>query len=420
MNNLLTSYRFCFTGNSLTKGSYFKAIQNILLGESKKIERLFKENLAAFFEVKSAQVFLFAAGRMGLYTFLKALNLKPEDEIILTGYTCVVVSNAVKYAGCKVKYIDIKEDTLNLDTEKLLSEITSKTRAVVVSHNFGLVYPDVNMIKSSFPEIIIIEDAAHTFGSRDAEMNLCGKTGDAAFFSFEYSKPMTTGFGGLLLVNNVDLLPKVEVLSINLPTLPKKDIFKIFITLSVYILTNFKWTQFFFRVSVGLLHRMNLTYSSSKEEVQGEKPEVYPAKLSPVLATFGYQQLCQIQKTNTIKKQITKAYFETFNNCNDLLVYYHPETVGVRFPVVFKSHIPLETIQKIKRDAAHHGFVFGEWFNHVIHPKGSFQYCYEPGLCNIGEQVSERIVNFPININRIPSDEELLTLKTIFARHGIQ
>jgi len=419
MNNLFTKYRFCFVGNALTKRIYFKAIVDIVLGKSKKRFVLLKQNLAAFFGVKPNQVFLFAAGRMGLYIFLKALNLKQEDEVILTGYTCVVVSNAVKYIGCKVKYVDITKETLNLDTEKLLSAITSKTKVVVIAHNFGLVYADIQKIKSTFPDIMIIEDAAHTFGSCDANMNLCGKLGDAAFFSFEYSKPLTTGFGGLLLVNNLEILPKVEILVNDLHEFSKKDIFRICITLSAYVLTNFKCTQFFFRISIGLLRKMNLTYTSSIKEVQGEKPKKYPAKLSPALSVFAYHQLYQLQEINTIKKQITYSYFEIFKDFKDLKIYYNPQNVGVQFPVVFNSRISIETIQKIKIEAANNGFRLSEWFNSVIHPKGSFQYLYESGSCPVGEHISERIVNFPININRIPNKKELLILKRIFIYYGI-
>jgi dTDP-4-amino-4,6-dideoxygalactose transaminase len=164
---------------------------------------------------------------------------------------------------------------------------------------------------------------------------------------------------------------------------------------------------------------MNLTYTTSRTEIQGEKPKKYPAKLSPVLAIFGYHQLCQLQKINNIKQQITYSYFETFKDFVDLDIYYKPQTIGVRFPVVFKSYVSVETIQKIKIAAAKQGFTLGEWFNSVIHPKGSFQYFYKSGSCPVGEQISERIVNFPININRIPSEAEFLILKTIFIHHGI-
>jgi len=420
MNSLFNSYRFCYVGNALTKRTLFKAIGDILLGKSRKRYHLFKQNLATFFGTKSNQVFLFAAGRMGLYILLKSLNLKPEDEVIVAGYTCVVVPNAVKYVGCKVKYVDITKETLNLDTEKLFATITPQTKAVVIAHNFGLVYTDIQKIKSTFPNIIIIEDAAHTFGSRDSNGALCGQLGDAAFFSFEYSKPLTTGFGGFLLVNNLDLLPAVEILTRDMPRFSKKDIFRIFLTLSVYVLTNFKWTQAFFRISVGLIRRMNLIYTTPIEEIQGEKPKKYPAKFSPVLSVFGYHQLCQLQKINSIKQQITYLYFETFKDFVDLNIYYSLQTIGVRFSVVFKPYISVEAIKKIKIETAKHGFVLGEWFNSVIHPKGSFQYLYKPGTCPIGEQISERIVNFPININRIPNETELLILKTIFIDHGIR
>ena len=56
----------------------------------------------------------------------------------------------------------------------------------------------------------------------------------------------------------------------------------------------------------------------------------------------------------------------------------------------------------------------GEWFNDVIHPKGSFCYNYTLGTCKVGESVSQRIINFPVNIHSYFNNKDLEKINTIF------
>ena len=106
--------------------------------------------ISEYFEVPEDQVFFYGAGRMSVMGLLKSINVQSDDEVIVAGYTCVVLTNAVKFGGCKVKYVDIRKETLNLDTEKVLSSISDRTRAIIVPHNFGIPYEDIQKLKSQF------------------------------------------------------------------------------------------------------------------------------------------------------------------------------------------------------------------------------------------------------------------------------
>lgn len=76
----------------------------------------------------------FMGGRVALSACIYALNLQPGDEVILPGYTCIVVQNAFHYADIKTVYSDIELDTYGLDANKLESKITSKTKAILLQH----------------------------------------------------------------------------------------------------------------------------------------------------------------------------------------------------------------------------------------------------------------------------------------------
>ncbi|MFA5799600.1 MAG: DegT/DnrJ/EryC1/StrS family aminotransferase, partial [Candidatus Peribacteraceae bacterium] len=81
---------------------------------------------------------LFASGREALLALFYAIDLKPGEEVIVQGYTCVVVPNAVSAAGGVPVFADIDCETLNLDPRSIGQLITPRTRAIICQHTFGI------------------------------------------------------------------------------------------------------------------------------------------------------------------------------------------------------------------------------------------------------------------------------------------
>ena len=77
-------------------------------------------------------------------------------------------------------------------------------------------------------------------------------------------------------------------------------------------------------------------------------------------------------------------------------------------------------IEEIKKDALSRGINFGYWFNDVVHPAGSFRYCYEEGACPVGEHIAKRIINLPINANYGHVEKECNDLHELFLKYGIK
>ena len=75
----------------------------------------YKEQIASFLNCQPNNIFLYWKGRVALYAFLKSLDLKKDDEVIIPAFTCVVVPNAIIYAGLKPVYVDISTETFNMD-----------------------------------------------------------------------------------------------------------------------------------------------------------------------------------------------------------------------------------------------------------------------------------------------------------------
>ena len=182
-----------------------------------------EEWLKFFFNIPIASVF--DSGRSALYILLQALNIQPDDEIILPAYTCAVVVNAVKWINAKPIFVDI-DDGLNINPIDLEKKINVKTKAVIIQHTFGrpanlsIILPicDKNKIK-------VIEDCAHSLGVK-INNQLLGTFGVAAIFSFGSEKVVSCARGGAIITRDVDLGKKIVEIQSALPPLNKLKIFQ--------------------------------------------------------------------------------------------------------------------------------------------------------------------------------------------------
>ena len=148
----------------------------------------------------------FWKARVALYAILRSLRIKEGEEIILPGYTCVVVPNAIRFAGGTPVYADINPQTYGLEPARVLEKITPRTRALLVQHTYGLP-GNLGILQGIAKKhsLALIEDCAHVLvGSAHGE-ELLGSFGDAAFFSSQWSKPYTTGLGGMVVTRDAQL-----------------------------------------------------------------------------------------------------------------------------------------------------------------------------------------------------------------------
>ncbi len=404
-----------FTCNSLKFIYWLKFLFYLFKKPNKRLE-IFKRLISEYFKVDKDAVFLFAAGRMALYSFLKSLKLNEDDEIIVCGYTCVVVTNAIKYIGVKIQYADICYESLNIDTKDVVNKINQKTKVVIISHNFGISYDDIIQLKAKYPHIIFIEDSAHSFGSISSSGKFCGTIADASFFSFEFSKPITTGMGGVLLINN-ELYRKHFSIEYNqIKKMPLTVVLKILITLKLLSCTSYIITKWLKVPLFSIFSKLNLIYKTPDSELNGEMPPDYPAKLSSLLSIFGILQLKDIEKINSCKREICNYYDNYFKTVNNITTYNKPEYVMVRYPILFNRNVSLNKVMEIKTELLKNKIYFGEWFNAVVHPKGSYSYGYSEGYCKVGEDISQRIINLPVNIVHPLSDKDLSLMSLIIQK----
>ena len=140
------------------------------------------------------------------------LDIKDGDEVIIPSFTFVSTVNAFVLRGAKPIFIDIRPDTLNMDTTQLKNLVTNKTKAVVPVH-YGGIGCDMDEIHSVCdpPGIKIVEDNAHgLFGKFDGQ--LLGTFGSLATQSFHETKNFQCGEGGALIINDETLVERAEII----------------------------------------------------------------------------------------------------------------------------------------------------------------------------------------------------------------
>ena len=148
----------------------------------------------------------------GLHLCLKAIGIKPGDEVIVPTMTFAATADVVTYCGAKPVLVDIDEDTLNISTSAILDKINKKTKAIIPVH-YGGQSCDMDKIQSIANKfkLKIVEDCAHALGST-YNGKKCGSIGDISCFSFYPTKIITTGEGGMITTNLSGLVKKVNLL----------------------------------------------------------------------------------------------------------------------------------------------------------------------------------------------------------------
>jgi len=166
----------------------------------------FEQSMAAYVGVQGGVAV--SSGTVALELALRALGIGHGDNVILPSYVCSAPWLAVQRVGAQARIVDIDADTYNLDPQKVRKARTSRTRAIIVPHLFGLP-ADLTTLKSL--GIPLIEDCAQTLGATE-QGRAVGTVGQLTVCSFYATKLLCTGEGGMVLSNDEDLLERVRAL----------------------------------------------------------------------------------------------------------------------------------------------------------------------------------------------------------------
>ena len=162
--------------------------------------------------VRATDAIAVSSGTGGLHLCIRALGISEGDEVIVPSFAFIAVANAVRYEGAIPVFVDIDEQTLNLDPALLEAAITPRTRAIIVVHTFGCPAELSDILEIAKRHgLHVIEDACEAIGG-EYEGQKVGVLGDVGVFGFYPNKQITTGEGGAVVTNNSDVAIKVRKL----------------------------------------------------------------------------------------------------------------------------------------------------------------------------------------------------------------
>lgn len=171
----------------------------------------FEKEVASFLGVKHA--IGLNSGTDALVIGLRALGVKPGDEVLSTAFTFFATAEAAMSIGAKPTFADIEPGTLNVDPAKLAKAITPKTKAIIPVHLFGLpcdMEPILEVAQEH--QIPVLEDVAQAFGAT-YDGKYTGAMGAAGAFSFFPSKNLGAfGDGGMLTTNDPEVAQRTKSL----------------------------------------------------------------------------------------------------------------------------------------------------------------------------------------------------------------
>ena len=176
------------------KKAVLEVLSSGMLVQGKKVlelEKQFAEYIGVRYAIATNN------GTTALHTALQAHGIGPGDEVITSPFTFIASANSILYCGAKPVFVDINENTYNIDPFLIEEKITSKTRAILPVHLFGNPCDMDSILKIAQKHaLFVIEDAAQAHGA-----SICGKkvgSFGTGVFSFYATKNMTTGEGGMI------------------------------------------------------------------------------------------------------------------------------------------------------------------------------------------------------------------------------
>src|ERR1700686_2734636 len=149
-------------------------------------------------------------GTVAIQAALKAIDIKPGDEVIVPAYTWEGTVGPVLLVNAVPVFVDVDPDTYCLDAKLVEQAITPKTKAFLPVH-LGMRFADLDILVPLAAKhgIKIVEDCAHAHGGKWRGKG-AGSIGDLGAFSFQSSKLITSGEGGIVLTNNLEYHERVQ------------------------------------------------------------------------------------------------------------------------------------------------------------------------------------------------------------------
>lgn len=339
---------------------------------------LFEKKIANY--IRKDYCLSFNSGTSALHTLLLCHNIK-GGEVIIPSFTFIATANAVVHAEGRPIFAEVEEETFGLDVDDVRKKICEDTKAVILVHIGGLPARDTMLIKKLCEEknLLLIEDAAQSFGSAIGNMNV-GSFGESSIFSLCQNKIVSVGEGGLLLTNNKEIYEKAKLLRSH------------------------------GRVEVE-------DYFSGVEDADYVFPG-FNFRMPTVLASMGISQLSNINYVVTKRRSNADYLNKGLEKISEIIIPSIPKQNFYHVYQMYVITLPNKGVRDgLQKHLEKKGVMSKVYFN-PVHLKTFYKnnYGYEKGFLPLTESLSERVLSLPMypDLKREEMDYIIKSIKEYF------
>ena len=322
----------------------------------------FEEKIAQFCNVKFATCM--PQNRVGVFAVIASL-VQPGQGVIMTSYTISDMVNMVMLAGARPIFCDIDRVTCNMDPKALGNILDEEENigAVIITHLHGLIFPIDEIVKKCKEKnVLIIEDAAQAFGAR-YNSKQAGTLGDVGVYSFGMFKNLSTWFGGAVVTDNSLIHEKVNKF---IEQYPFQKIGFIFRKVKKGLLMDISTSNFIFQAVTFWIFRYGflanvrwinrLVMTELDHSRKNEVPAEYLARMTPMQARIGIDQLGEIDKHSAQRIEYAQRYYEGLKDINQIILPNFTDNfshIFTYFPIQYQNRTELlKYLMKNNRDIA--------------------------------------------------------------------
>jgi perosamine synthetase len=354
----------------------------------------------------SENMFYFYRGRVALYALLRALDIQPDDEVLIPAFTCIAVPSPILGVRARPVYVDIDRNTYNIDPNELEKRVTSRTRVIVAQHTFGIPCDmDRIMATARRYKLAVIEDTCHVWGSKYKGNDL-GSIGSAAFYSYDPGKPFIIGMGGAATVNSEELRAKMENLYKSFKRPRASETAKLHIQYIAHRLTRHPRLFWGVRDLYRFLSKNGVAIATwTRDALEGRLGPDYEKGLSPSLKIRLNALMLRGDREIARHKRLAGQYERGLRSMG---------IPGLRIPSDCTAVLicyPLQVNDKacLLEEARRNRVELGDWFSSPVHPLAETEWStvgYQGGSCPVAEDVSRHIVTLPCHAGVTPREAE--------------
>ncbi len=291
-----------------------------------------------------------SSGRAALYLALKALGLKPGDEIIMPAYTFHIVPLVLHACGLNPVFVDVEPDNYNIDVSQIEKQITPKTKAISATHMYGQpceLDPILELAEKH--QLKVLEDCAHALGAEYKGKKI-GSFGDLGLFTFAMAKNMPCFGGGMITLKDKTLYEKLFN-HINFPENSRrkslwKDVFGSTVNYVATLPGIFPLLTFQAMRLLSSKESFAFDQESGQETVSSSQIQsTFPTRLTNLQAAVGLHQLGRIDEINARVSRNAQLYNQELKELPGLKT---PEVSEGRTHTYLYYRLEVENLQELR------------------------------------------------------------------------